>query len=249
MRNRGALLIIAGAIVLGGCAGASSTETSAGPRVTSTSAAGPTAGVPTAVADDVTGLPPAGVLEPGRYRIGAPFPVAFDVEFADEGWSGAAADDCCLLISHRGAQPPGLLFFAAWTIDGLYANPCRHVPADAVGPTVGDLAAALRSIPAYGAGEPVATTVGGRPSIRLRLSISPDVDIAACDDAEYWMWQSGGQNTRYAPPGYAAEEEAIWIVDADGTRIVIDGIFSEATDDDRRLMEAMVASISFASTP
>jgi hypothetical protein len=170
--------------------------------------------------------------------------VAFDLTLGD-GWSNYAASEDGVLLAQHDFRPPGLVLFGAWQIDTLYADPCQHTPAPTVGDGVDALVAAFRATPTLHAGAPVATTVGGRPATQLDLAIPNDVDPATCVNDEYAMWGFHGVESRYVPPGYRDVVEKVWILEVDGTRVVLSGALSEGTDADVEALHAIIESIRF----
>jgi hypothetical protein len=222
------------------CGGAAGAPATSAPPPSSPSPS--IAASPSAAAVEV--IPAFGPIEPGIHRIGSPFPVTFDLA-VDDGWSVFAVDDCCVLLGHNQIRPPGLVLFNAWTVDAVYTDPCRHVLGPAVAPGVDALVAAFRAVPALGPTAPTDTTIDGRPATHLALELPDDIDPSDCANQEFAMWAWEGEVARYAPPGYRDMVDELWILEVDGTRIVLDGSLSEATAADRAELDAIVQSVRF----
>ena len=107
-----------------------------------------------------------------------------------------------------------------------------------VGPTVDDLATALTSFGPFEVSSPPRdVTVSGYQGTYLELTIPSDVSstfFSACEESELRSWAAplnGGEPFS----GYEAEagmHEEFWIVDVDGTRLVIEMNWSQETSAD-----------------
>lgn len=107
-------------------------------------------------------------IEPGTYRIpDSEWSVAdFTVTFP-EGWTVQHGH---VYLKH--SDLPDELSFYAVDPDAIYADACRgDGDLMEVGPSVDDLAAALLQQPGPTASEPVETTLGGYPAIRVDLTV------------------------------------------------------------------------------
>jgi hypothetical protein len=123
-----------------------------------------------------------------------------------------------------------------------------------VGPTVDDLATALVAQAGPGASPPVSVTVGGHPGKKVELAIPEDLDVTTCDsDGDYpifgWFVSDGGFGAQPYTHGNG-QHDAIYIVDVDGTRQVIDAMYlPNASAADRAEQDQIIASIRFESLP
>jgi hypothetical protein len=235
-------LVLSICVMVSACGGSTGGAPTLAPRPSSSPPSTVVSPSPPSTAPEV--IPATGPIEPGSHRIAGPFPATFDLVVGD-AWSVYAADGCCVLLAHDRFEPPGLVMFSAWTIDAVYADPCRHVLGPTVGPGVEALVAALRAVPALGAGTPTDATIDGRPATHLTLDFASDIDLAECVNREFGVWAWKGEETRYVPPGYRDAVDELWILEVDGTRIVLDGSLSEATDADRAELDAIVQSVRF----
>jgi hypothetical protein len=189
-------------------------------------------------------LPVSGPIEPGSHTVTKPFPLTFDLTVGDD-WGVYGRDDCCVLFEHHHFEPPGLVGFGAWTIDAVYADPCKHTLGPTLGPGADALVEALLAIPGTNPGAPKETTVDGRRAVRLELQPADGVDPSTCVNDEFALWAWKGEETRYVPPGYPHPVDDVWILDVDGTRIVLESILSDPSDADRAVGEAVTASVRF----
>jgi hypothetical protein len=169
-------------------------------------------------------------LEPGRYVIdpdGDPStPLRVTYEVTAEGWSqwiGAAR-----------FRDDGHVGLSITTVTNVVRDACRdHRPADpAIGPTVDDLAAALTQlVPFVVTSPPTDVTIQGYQGKHLALVV-PDLEVSGgARNRRYTGCESGNLNSWIAPLlggsyyGYGADPghtEAFWILDVDGTRLVIE---------------------------
>ena len=162
-------------------------------------------------------------LEPGTYFIypdgdpSTPVRVLYDV--AEEGWQpwlGAA----------RINDGPHTNLTIT-TVTNVVADACRnHSPADPpVGPSVDDLATALSELaPFEVTAPPSEVTLFGYEGTHLQLTI-PDGPFTECEDEQqFHSWVApllGGAYHGYNGPEPGLTED-FWILDVDGTRLVIE---------------------------
>ena len=215
-------------------------------------APGPTA-TPSPTASPMPLPPPDSSLEAGTYRV-TPFAdagaagvcegqagctespaddsIGFTVTVPD-GWSISALGGIWV---DSNAPPDGamLIFFrGGW----LYEDPCNASgsPSMEVGPTADDFATAIADHPLFDATEPVDVTLGGYAG--------QYVDIRAPSDLE----QCVGEYRLWDPGIYAQGPEHrwhLWILDVDGTRVVVQTMDYPGTPADRRAeLQAMLDSL------
>jgi hypothetical protein len=209
--------VMALALALGGC-GTDDPDAS--------SDAGPD---PTPVADGSTPSPgdrsPAGpidmkgyhgALEPGSYSMAAwgesrrsgPLPRAIlDVPEGYFSNGGYVID----------AGGPGELDqygeVMVWYVDRVPTDPCRSATLTDVGPTVDDLARALAQQRGPST-RPRPVELAGHRGLQLEVFIPPDMTIARCPDGQYSLWEGLEQ-------GPTDLVNHLWILDVDGTRLVV----------------------------
>lgn len=193
------------------------------------STSGPSVTVPPAGAQDITDTD-LEVVEPGMYFIdpdGDPStPLRVTFEISAEGWKswiGAA--------KFTGPEQVGL---SITTVTNVVRDGCRDHSAAVppVGPTVDDLATALTElVPFEVTSPPSDVTVLGYRGKHLQLTV-PDLPVrgqanrrefAECTAGELHSWIApnlGGSFYGYnAEPG---RTEEFWILDVDGTRLVLE---------------------------
>jgi hypothetical protein len=193
---------------------------------------------PTASATITRPLPKNGdVLRPGRYSIGAPYPVGISFE-VDDRWApcngGRYESGVCRI---NDGSAPGIVV-AFLVVDNVVADPCSDQGAvPAVGPSVDDLVAAISSLPTFEATEAVDATVDGYSAKRFTVSAPP---TTGCD-LRTWM-------TPDRTNGVArGEKNLLVIVDVDGHRIMISAAYHPltVTDADLAVADELIASVDF----
>jgi hypothetical protein len=133
---------------------------------------------------------------------------------------------------------------SAWTVGNVYADPCHSAGTlllPPIGPSVGGLVAGLASQKNHPSSEATDVTLDGFSGKYMELTVPAGVHLADCDAGEFrtWTHTMGGQ--RSLEPG---QRDLLWIVDVDGTRLVIDAALgSETTQQDRADRIHMVESI------
>jgi hypothetical protein len=112
------------------------------------------------------------------------------------------------------------------TLDNLVSDGCRDVaPLEPpVGPTVDDLATALSQLaPFEVTAPPTDVTLLGYEGKHLELTV-PDEGLTDCPDGELHSWISPlNDNGATSFSGYngPGETEEFWILDVEGTRLVL----------------------------
>lgn len=220
-------------VALAGCA----SET-ADPTVPSPMA--PSDPSPTPTIQDIMELEPFAPLEPGTYFIdpdldpSTPLRVVYEVPF--EGWS--------MWIGATKAGDDGHVIVSITTVTNLVRHGCRdHSWADPpVGPSVNDLATALADLaPFRVTSPPKDVTIYGYRGKHLELTV-PDLPVAgdgddrrfaACIDGNLKSWVAAIDtepgDAFYGYNGEPGRTEEFWILDVDGTRLVIEANWSPAS--------------------
>jgi len=171
--------------------------------------------------------------------------------------TGWLSNDWILRKTLPGSSDPAIAKLSTWTIGNLKADPCRWkagtlVPP--VGPTVGDLAAALIKQ----VGPTVATstdvTLDGYRGKKIEYSARSDFDHTSCDEGVYSRWEAASEPGDWGGWVEAGgQRNAVYIIDVDGQRLVIDTMsLPEASASDVAELDQIVASIRFeprASSP
>ncbi|HEX2032054.1 MAG TPA: hypothetical protein VHL78_11745 [Actinomycetota bacterium] len=200
------------------------------PEATDTTAASPTTpGEPTAspAIQEIAEFEDFSLLEPGAYSIdpdadpSTPLRVAWEVPFGGwYKWIGAAK-----------SAGDGHVGVGITTVTNLVRDGCRdHRPADpSVGPTVDDLATALSNLaPFEVTSPPKDVSIYGYRGKHLEWRV-PDVPVeGSADELKFarciggkiksWISPAWGPYFGYDGPGYSEE---FWILDVEGTRLMI----------------------------
>jgi hypothetical protein len=165
------------------------------------------------------------------------------------GWT---SNDWILFKNFGSDSHSHLIALSTWTVGNLKADPCRWKAGTLdppVGPTVGDLAAALleQAGPAEGTSSDV--TLGGYRGKRIEFSIPSDFDTTACDEGAYSRWEAASEPGDWGGWIYGGgQREAVYIIDVDGKRVVVDTMsLPGASATDLAEFHQMIASIRFES--
>ncbi|KRT61073.1 MAG: hypothetical protein XU10_C0044G0006 [Chloroflexi bacterium CSP1-4] len=227
--HHGRALALAVLLVLGACGPGQEAADPTGPTTT---ASEPSA---TPTIQDVMELEKFAPLEPGTYFIdpdsdpSTPLRVVYEVPVEGSQWFGALkfAEDGHVMINIT-------------TVVNLVRHGCRdHSWADPpVGPSVDDLAVALADLaPFRVTSTPTDVTMYGYRGKYLELTV-PDLpvegdDFIGCVDGNLLSWVAPidvAEGEGGAFHGYNAEPvEEFWILDVDGTRLVIEANWSPAS--------------------
>jgi len=240
MHRHARSLALAVLLVLGACGQGQEAADPTGPTTT---ASEPSA---TPTVQDVMELEKFAPLEPGTYFIdpdsdpSTPLRVVYEVPEGWSQWFGA--------IKFAG---DGHVAINITTVVNLVRHGCRdHSWADPpVGPSVDDLAVALADLaPFRVTSAPKNVTMDGYRGKHLELT-APDLhDFSRCVDGNLSSWVAPidvAEGEGGAFHGYNAEPvEEFWILDVDGTRLVIETTYSPATHpEDVAEMRAILDSI------
>jgi hypothetical protein len=138
---------------------------------------------------------------------------------------------------------------SAWTVGNVFAKPCHwnntllNPPIDS---TVDGLVAGLLSQKGRHATTPTDVVLDGYAGKYMEMTVPAGLDVATCDrgagDPEYRTWvdalYEGQRNLE------AGQRDLLWIIDVDGTRLVIDAALGpQTTKQDRADRIHMVESI------
>jgi hypothetical protein len=152
---------------------------------------------------------------------------------------------------------PAVMGLSVWNVGRVPRDPCHWKDSlSSPGPTVADLTAALERQRLRDATAPTDVSLAGYEGTYLEMSVpadsvvTGDADFEGCDDpgnghSDFVSWFGvGGHGERYAR--VAGQVERVWILDVNGQRLVVDGIYSpDATPEDIAELERVAASIHF----
>jgi len=175
MRRNVAIATLALAAALAACSGGATTASpkKSSPPAVTTSTATPT----DAFGFSVQPAP----FEAGTYRVPASaWSVAdFTVTFPD-GWTSQYGH-----VYAKHADTESELGFYAVVVESIFDHPCKGADTRSpVGPSVRDLTRALRHRPGPRTSDPVRTTLGGYPAIRIDFRVPQGFDLGRCRLAE-----------------------------------------------------------------
>jgi hypothetical protein len=166
---------------------------------------------------------------------------------APDNWVGDDYGSFVYADNQGGA--PGVVFDG---ITNIYADACQWVLLDPpVGPTVDDLVAAWANLPDFAATAAVDVTVDGYAGKQFEFSV-PDYNAADCKRKAgigrvYAIWDFTGMNKEDAPGYFAWSPNLhlqIWVLDVDGTRLVIGATtLPHTSPQDRAALDEVLASI------
>jgi hypothetical protein len=167
--------------------------------------------------------PISGALDPGSIVLDGDFPlaIAFDVP---AGWTRDGSTEGADLVSIYKIRGDSYPAWSSWAIiANVYGDPCHALsgPIDPpIGPTVDDLVTALTSMAGFESTNPTDVTIDGHAGKRFELSNTIDPAADGCDDNTWlslWEPASGGDTAKV--PGALTMQ--FWVVDVDGTRLVM----------------------------
>jgi hypothetical protein len=186
------------------------------------SSAPPTAASPSPSAASITtfeDIEPGTELEPGTYVLhfasvggAVAYPTLSMYFTVPSGWSRVEVDG--LVWNDAG---PRLLFAVA---DNVYSDGCNIAggpSASPIGASVADLVTALTGLPGWEAAVVTDSAFAGH--IATRIEVSHD-ESAACEE-ERLLHSLGTPGYVLAP---SAERFEMWVLDVEGTRLIINGI-------------------------
>jgi hypothetical protein len=182
-------------------------------------------------------------LAPGDWIITAVEPLSITVTIP-EGWYKGLID---WAVFPSPENSPSVGFMA---VTNLYVDPCdptKGVLAEAPGPSVDDLVAAMSAVPGIDASAATDATLAGFAGKTLELSRAANAE--ACPPDTDTLWPVVGEANPAlvgAPAPGPGETIRYWIVDVDGTRLVVNIVDTGAT---ARIAEAQAIVDSIRIAP
>jgi hypothetical protein len=141
-----------------------------------------------------------------------------------------------------------LFGFVTAEVDHVYADPCLWELVPPFGPTVDDLVAAWADVPGFDATATTDVTVDGYAGKQIEFTV-PDYNDDQCEDGRYGIWQEPfafDDGPHYWAQG-PDQHNQVWILDVDGTRLVIlASYFPDTSPQDRAAVDEMLASIQIS---
>jgi hypothetical protein len=222
-----------------------------GPSPTKTPAPTPTTAASPTATPQPTGpvALPAGPVPAGTY-VAHPFlapngSIGFQLTLPD-GWEAGGPQGRAPVggAPATGFEGPDGMSMGFLTITSLEPDPCNWKEGTdvEVGPTVDDLVTALAGNPGYETTDPADVTLGGFSGKRIDVQVPADLDLATCDDGQFWVWAVADGQTIYAQGREGRFH--LWILDVQGRRVlVMTHDFPGTSADDQAELQAIVDSI------
>jgi hypothetical protein len=167
--------------------------------------------------------------------------VRFSFRLATSGWEqfGTISINKSI-VGPQGAE--AMIFWASFP-EGDQAEPCADLLNTSLGPSAADLAAAVATAPGTElVAGPSDVTVGGLPAKHVVLAVRED---AGCDPGYFYTWQDVWWGALW-PGTNAGDTIRVWIVDVDGTRLLIEAeTTTEADSGLEQEIEQIIDSIRF----
>jgi hypothetical protein len=189
-------------------------------------------------------------MEAGPYAVDSKFEAPFTLNVPKD-WTGLEhKSGFALLIKtwHAGqfGRVPNLALLGLYRITGAFADPCvDEAPLDPAPQGIDGFVAALRREVGVNAGPMTDTTVGGLPAKTFDITTTIDYESCPNQPASLWTFNDVGTHT-YHENNTGGQSSRIWLVDVNGTLILINAELTEqGTDADRDELYRMVDSIQF----
>jgi hypothetical protein len=180
-------------------------------------------------------LPAADAIPEGSYVIADPFRVEMGLQIGP-GWSmwGGPFDSQVGAIYEGSPDDHGIIFVIVNNVYSDACDPGAGAMTPQLGPTVDDLAAALATQAGTESSDPVPVTIDGHDGLYL------DYTYPGGECAHLTRWPTSAGD-RLALTG---ERDQVWILDVDGTRLVLDAFsFPGTTDEDLAEMREMIENL------
>jgi hypothetical protein len=183
-------------------------------------------------------LPDDARLEPGRYVIDGPFPRPLSIT-VPAGW--LASDVQAGVAGIHKAMPEGSeLILSFWIVSNTYADACD--PTTLADPPIGrgvdDFVSALSNMESVVATPPQPVSINGLAG--RYLDVTRDGDCSG----DYRLWTNASVPGRFdVGQGSPATHDELWVMDVNGTRVVVDLIQANASADDVAEARAIVESM------
>lgn len=110
----------------------------------------------------------------------------------------------------------GFRHFGTWTVAEVAAEPCGEAEWVDPGPTVEDLAEALRALPVWESTRPAARTIGGYEGVVMELNVPAHIPAKCQGEPLSWRDHLGG--TQGIGRG---KTQRLWILDVEGHRVML----------------------------
>jgi hypothetical protein len=125
-------------------------------------------------------------------------------------------------VVDRGADgdPENYGSVSVWTVDAVYRDPCEGTAVRDPGPGVRDLAMALHAQRRVASSAPTPITFDGHSGLYLEVRFPNDQSrLLGCRESAYKLWRTDVGD--YYRTDQAGTVSRLWILDVDGTRVVL----------------------------
>ena len=106
-----------------------------------------------------------------------------------------------------------------WTVESVYRDRCAARATVDPGPTVRDLATALRAQSAHRTTKPRTVEVDGHSGLYLEVTLPGQERLNRCHDSQQTLWRTDNGGEYGGNIGGTVSR--LWILDVDGTRVVM----------------------------
>jgi len=182
------------------------------------------------------------ILRQGRYAVRVTPTLSYEVYTPDQ--VKAVNGSFLNTRSASGSGWAGIFFVSTASAEGtiLPAHPCRDHTGRVVGPTVSDLAGALRRQPLLDVSKPQVINVDGYQGLWVDVRIPIEVDASTCVNDIVRLFSSGQDSWGWVE-GFMGRW---WILDVDGERVVVNAqCDTDCSKSDWRTLQAMLESVDF----
>jgi hypothetical protein len=172
-----------------------------------------------------TPVPSSGLMKPGTYAFStldpdfdASYRITMDIPVGYKGYGGYAV---IKLGENQG--------MSTWVVGNVYADPCHWIGTlldPPVGSSVDGLVAALAGQKGHPASTPTDVTVDGFTGKYMEMTVPARINLADCDGGQFRTWLDTDGGERFLDPG---QRDLLWIVDVNGTPLVIDASLGAGT--------------------
>ena len=174
-------------------------------------------------------------LQAGTYTTGRWFPVQFQFT-VPAGWETWDTNGAIVRIWKPGPADTHTAILTFEIVRNAYSDACRNVYGPQLGNGVNDLVNALTHVVGLQAGPVIDVSIDGRRGKSFELA-----EPTACPSTDVYQWVSDG------PVGFGGAHQRVTVLDADGTRLVVDAVtYQDSTRVvDQQEMDAIIGSMRF----
>jgi hypothetical protein len=195
---------------------------------------------PTPTPRSLEAIPADATLGPGRYVLDGPFPRRLSITVPGR-WLNSDLQSGVAAI-HKEMPEASELILSFWIVSNTYGDACDPTTLfdPAIGGGVDDLVTALSNMESVIATPPRPVSINGLAGQYLDLTRDGDCP----DSGDYRLWTNASVPGRFdVGQGTPATHDELWVMDVDGTRVVVDLIQANASADDVAEARAIVESM------